>query len=129
MSIDTTVAGDLTIRQVSRRTGLAESALRYYERTERIDAVPRDESSGHRPKPSGPQSPDVKSKTLTERDAWEFAAANDVELSVINPSASSARPRQRPRRLDPDRRLATTTGGRHHGGHRREPARTSIRPN
>jgi DNA-binding transcriptional MerR regulator len=25
-------AGDLTIQQVSRRTGLAESALRYYER-------------------------------------------------------------------------------------------------
>ena len=26
-------AGDLTIQQVSRRTGLAESALRYYERS------------------------------------------------------------------------------------------------
>jgi dihydroflavonol-4-reductase len=35
--------------------------------------------------PSAPQSPYVKSKTLAERDAWEFAAANDVELTVINP--------------------------------------------
>ena len=39
---------DLTIQQVSRRTGLAESALRYYERIGLIDAVPRGESSGHR---------------------------------------------------------------------------------
>ena len=35
--------------------------------------------------PSTPQSPYVKSKTFAERDAWEFAAANDVELTVINP--------------------------------------------
>ncbi len=35
--------------------------------------------------PAGPQSPYVKSKTLAERDAWEFAAANAVELTVINP--------------------------------------------
>ena len=35
--------------------------------------------------PAGPQSPYVKSKTLAERDAWEFGAANDVELTVINP--------------------------------------------
>ena len=41
-------AGDLTIQQVSRRTGLAESPLRYYERIGLIDPVPRDESSGHR---------------------------------------------------------------------------------
>jgi DNA-binding transcriptional MerR regulator len=41
-------ASDLTIQQVSRRTGLAESALRYYERIGLIDAVPRDDSSGHR---------------------------------------------------------------------------------
>src|ERR1700722_530475 len=39
---------DLTIQQVSRRTGLAESALRYYERIGLIGAVPRDGSSGHR---------------------------------------------------------------------------------
>jgi DNA-binding transcriptional MerR regulator len=39
---------DLSIQQVSRRTGLAESALRYYERIGLIAAVPRDESSGHR---------------------------------------------------------------------------------
>ena len=41
-------AGDLTIQQVARRTGLAESTLRYYERIGLIDDVPRDESSGHR---------------------------------------------------------------------------------
>jgi MerR family transcriptional regulator, aldehyde-responsive regulator len=40
--------GDLTIQQVSRRTGLAESTLRYYERIGLIDDVPRDERSGHR---------------------------------------------------------------------------------
>ena len=50
MSIDLTGhdAGELTIQQVSRRTGLAESALRYYERIGLIDEVPRDERSGHR---------------------------------------------------------------------------------
>jgi dihydroflavonol-4-reductase len=35
--------------------------------------------------PSAPNSPYVKSKTLAERDAWDFAAANDIELTVINP--------------------------------------------
>jgi nucleoside-diphosphate-sugar epimerase len=35
--------------------------------------------------PTGPVSPYVKSKTLAERDAWDFAAAHDVDLSVINP--------------------------------------------
>lgn len=44
----TELAGDLTIQQLSRRTGLAESALRYYERIGLIDPVPRDDSSGHR---------------------------------------------------------------------------------
>lgn len=39
---------DLTIAQLSRRTGLAESALRYYERIGLIDPVPRDAGSGHR---------------------------------------------------------------------------------
>jgi MerR family transcriptional regulator, aldehyde-responsive regulator len=39
---------DLTIAQVARRTGLAESALRYYERIGLIDPAPRDDSSGHR---------------------------------------------------------------------------------
>jgi DNA-binding transcriptional MerR regulator len=43
---------DLTIQQVSRRTGLAESALRYYERIGLIEPVPRDQSSGHRRYPS-----------------------------------------------------------------------------
>lgn len=52
MSIDTTVSGELTIQQVSRRTGLAESALRYYERIGLIEAVPRDASSGHRRYPA-----------------------------------------------------------------------------
>jgi MerR family transcriptional regulator, aldehyde-responsive regulator len=44
----TTDEAELTIQQVSRRTGLAESTLRYYERIGLIDAVPRDQSSGHR---------------------------------------------------------------------------------
>jgi nucleoside-diphosphate-sugar epimerase len=35
--------------------------------------------------PTGPVSPYVKSKTLAERDAWDFAATHDVDLSVINP--------------------------------------------
>ena len=43
---------DLTIQQVSRRTGLAESALRYYERIGLIEPVPRHGSSGHRRYPS-----------------------------------------------------------------------------
>jgi DNA-binding transcriptional MerR regulator len=43
----------LTIAQLARRTGLAESALRYYERIGLIDPVPRDESSGHRRYPAG----------------------------------------------------------------------------
>ena len=52
MTIDTTVTPELTIQQVSRRTGLAESALRYYERIGLIEPVPRDQSSGHRRYPS-----------------------------------------------------------------------------
>lgn len=47
-AITTPEAADLTIQQLSRRTGLAESALRYYERIGLIDPVPRDDSSGHR---------------------------------------------------------------------------------
>ena len=38
---------------MSRRTGLAESTLRYYERIGLIDEVPRDERSGHRRYPPG----------------------------------------------------------------------------
>ena len=54
MTIDTvaTADRDLTIQQVSRRTGLAESTLRYYERIGLIEAVPRDPSSGHRRYPA-----------------------------------------------------------------------------
>ena len=37
---------------MSRRTGLAESALCYYERIGLIDPVPRDASSGHRRYPA-----------------------------------------------------------------------------
>jgi MerR family transcriptional regulator, aldehyde-responsive regulator len=44
----TVESADLTIQQLARRTGLAESALRYYERIGLINPVPRDESSGHR---------------------------------------------------------------------------------
>ncbi|MDN3351956.1 MerR family transcriptional regulator [Actinomadura sp. DC4] len=38
----------LTIQEVSRLSGLPEPTLRYYERIGLIDAVDRDESSGHR---------------------------------------------------------------------------------
>jgi DNA-binding transcriptional MerR regulator len=38
----------LTIQEVSRRTGLSEPTLRYYEKIGLIDHVDRDESSGHR---------------------------------------------------------------------------------
>ena len=44
----TPLTRDLTIQEVSRQSGLTESALRYYERIGLIDPVPRDESSGHR---------------------------------------------------------------------------------
>lgn len=37
-----------TVQQVSRRTGLSDATLRYYERVGLVDRVPRDESSGHR---------------------------------------------------------------------------------
>jgi MerR family transcriptional regulator, aldehyde-responsive regulator len=47
-TIATVESADLTIQQLARRTGLAESALRYYEKIGLIDSVPRDESSGHR---------------------------------------------------------------------------------
>jgi MerR family transcriptional regulator, aldehyde-responsive regulator len=38
----------LTIQEVSRRSGLSEPTLRYYEKIGLIDHVERDESSGHR---------------------------------------------------------------------------------
>jgi MerR family transcriptional regulator, copper efflux regulator len=38
----------LTIQDVSRRTGLSEPTLRYYEQVGLIGPVQRDESSGHR---------------------------------------------------------------------------------
>ncbi|WAL69379.1 MerR family transcriptional regulator [Amycolatopsis cynarae] len=38
----------LTIHEVSRRSGLPEPTLRYYEKIGLIDPVGRDESSGHR---------------------------------------------------------------------------------
>jgi MerR family copper efflux transcriptional regulator len=38
----------LTIREVSRRSGLSEPTLRYYEQAGLIGPVERDESSGHR---------------------------------------------------------------------------------
>jgi DNA-binding transcriptional MerR regulator len=44
----TPLSRDLTIQEVSRQTGLAESALRYYERIGLIDPVPRDAGNGHR---------------------------------------------------------------------------------
>ena len=42
----------LSIRQVSRLTGLSVTNLRYYEDIKLIDPVPRDESSGHRRYPA-----------------------------------------------------------------------------
>src|SRR5579862_2283477 len=39
---------DLTIHDVSRRSGLSEPTLRYYEQVGLIGPVERDESSGHR---------------------------------------------------------------------------------
>ncbi|MGJ6124773.1 MerR family transcriptional regulator [Mycolicibacterium sp. Y3] len=48
IDLSVTVLADLTIQQVARRTGLSESALRYYERIGLLDPVPRDPSSGHR---------------------------------------------------------------------------------
>lgn len=38
----------LTIQEVSRRSGLSEPTLRYYEKIGLIEHVERDESSGHR---------------------------------------------------------------------------------
>ena len=38
----------LTIQEVSRRSGLSEPTLRYYEKIGLIEHVDRDESSGHR---------------------------------------------------------------------------------
>ncbi|MGX5682268.1 MerR family transcriptional regulator [Schumannella luteola] len=38
----------LTIQQTSRRTGLSEPTLRYYEEVGLIGPIARDESSGHR---------------------------------------------------------------------------------
>lgn len=38
----------LTIQEVSRRSGLSESTLRYYEKIGLITGVDRDDSSGHR---------------------------------------------------------------------------------
>jgi DNA-binding transcriptional MerR regulator len=38
----------LTIQEVSRLSGLSEPTLRYYEKIGLIDAVDRDQSSGHR---------------------------------------------------------------------------------
>src|SRR4051812_41604676 len=38
----------LTIQAVSRRTGLSEPTLRYYEEVRLIGPVPRDPGSGHR---------------------------------------------------------------------------------
>jgi MerR family transcriptional regulator, copper efflux regulator len=38
----------MTIRDVSRRSGLSEPTLRYYEEIGLIGPIARDESSGHR---------------------------------------------------------------------------------
>ncbi|MBB4682870.1 MerR family transcriptional regulator [Amycolatopsis jiangsuensis] len=49
--MQTGVAGEqawLTIREASRRSGLSEPTLRYYEQIGLVGPVPRDPSSGHR---------------------------------------------------------------------------------
>ncbi|HVV25300.1 MAG TPA: MerR family transcriptional regulator [Pseudonocardiaceae bacterium] len=49
--MSTTTAGPdapVTIQEVSRRSGLSEPTLRYYEKIGLIGPVDRDESSGHR---------------------------------------------------------------------------------
>ncbi|MFF7209732.1 MerR family transcriptional regulator [Streptomyces sp. NPDC008238] len=43
-----TEAPPVSIQEVSRRSGLSEPTLRYYEKIGLIGPVPRDESSGHR---------------------------------------------------------------------------------
>ncbi|MFF3945752.1 MerR family transcriptional regulator [Streptomyces sp. NPDC001902] len=43
-----TDAPPVSIQEVSRRSGLSEPTLRYYEKIGLIGPVPRDESSGHR---------------------------------------------------------------------------------
>lgn len=48
-----TDAPPVSIQEVSRRSGLSEPTLRYYEKIGLIGPVPRDESSGHR-RYSGP---------------------------------------------------------------------------
>ncbi|MGC5561549.1 MerR family transcriptional regulator [Streptomyces sp. FR-108] len=48
MSATTQQAADLTIQEMARRSGFAESTLRYYEKIGLLGPVARDESSGHR---------------------------------------------------------------------------------
>lgn len=72
------VAADAGVRRVVMTSSFA--AVGY---SPKPSGEPYDESDWT--DPSGQLSPYVKSKTLAERDAWEFAAAHDVELSVINP--------------------------------------------
>jgi dihydroflavonol-4-reductase len=71
-------AADAHVRRVVMTSSFA--AVGYSPKPSR---EPYDESDWT--DPSGLQSPYVKSKTLAEREAWKFAAANAVELSVINP--------------------------------------------
>ncbi|MEW2568780.1 MerR family transcriptional regulator [Streptomyces sp. NPDC047070] len=48
MSATRQQAADLTIQEMARRSGFAESTLRYYEKIGLLGPVARDESSGHR---------------------------------------------------------------------------------
>jgi dihydroflavonol-4-reductase len=72
------VAADAHVRRVVMTSSFA--AVGY---SPKPSGLPYDETDWT--DPSAPQSPYVKSKTLAERDAWEFAAANGLELTVLNP--------------------------------------------
>ncbi|PSM44970.1 MerR family transcriptional regulator [Streptomyces dioscori] len=48
MSATRQQTADLTIQEMARRSGFAESTLRYYEKIGLLGPVARDESSGHR---------------------------------------------------------------------------------
>lgn len=48
MAVEASTEPWATIQEASRRSGLTEPTLRYYEQIGLIDPVPRDESSGHR---------------------------------------------------------------------------------
>jgi dihydroflavonol-4-reductase len=68
-----------------RRVVMTSSSAAVTGRARRTDGAAFDEADWT--DPTGPlATPYAASKTLAERAAWEFAARNDLELTVINPS-------------------------------------------